>query len=128
MLKKTLFLVIYLALISTTALAQGDKVDSAGMKVLRIDPSRAKGVAVSQVFDEVKFIPLETNGESLFGTISQLSVTEHNFILYDYDTKAVLIFDKAGKYIAKVNSSKIEKGDKVTEDDELGRTILHKRL
>ncbi|MEJ7559976.1 MAG: 6-bladed beta-propeller [Pedobacter sp.] len=88
------------------------------MKTLRLDPSTARGAAASQVFEEVKFIPLETTKESLFGSISQFSVTKDNYVIYDYDTKAVLIFDKAGKYIAKVNSSKIAKDpkDKVTPE------------
>lgn len=90
-------------------MAQAGKVDSTGMRTLRIDPSSARGAAVSQIFDEVKFIPLETTKESLFGAISQLGVTDENFIIHDYDTKAVLIFNKLGKYIAKINESKIEK-------------------
>ncbi|MBC7567606.1 MAG: 6-bladed beta-propeller, partial [Pedobacter sp.] len=109
MFKNALNTLIVCALSCTQILAQGNKVDSAGMKTLRLDPTTARGAAVSQVFDDVKFIPLETTKESLFGTISQLNVTDNNYIIYDYDTKAVLIFDKAGKYIAKVNSSKIEK-------------------
>jgi len=109
MFKNTLNILLLCALSCTQILAQGNKVDSTGMKTLRLDPSIARGAAASQIFDDVKFIPLETTKESLFGSISQFSVTDNNYILYDYDTKAVLIFDKAGKYIAKVNSSKIEK-------------------
>lgn len=89
--------------------AQANKIDSSEMRTLRIDPSTARGAAVSQVFDEVKFIPLETTKESLFGSINMLKVTDDNFIIHDYDTKAVLIFNKAGKYIAKIDASKIEK-------------------
>ncbi|RZL13073.1 MAG: 6-bladed beta-propeller, partial [Pedobacter sp.] len=55
------------------------------MKTLRLDPSTARGAAASQVFDEVKFIPLETTKESLFGSISQFVVTDGNYIVYDYD-------------------------------------------
>jgi hypothetical protein len=112
MFKNALNTLILCALSCTQILAQGNKVDSTGMKTLRLDPTTARGAAASQVFDEVKFIPLETTKESLFGSINQLSVSKDNYIIYDYDTKAVLIFDKAGKYIAKVNSSKIEKDPK----------------
>ena len=88
------------------------------MVTLRIDPSAARGAAVSQVFEEVKFIPLETNKESLFGAINQLEVTDDHYIIHDYDTKAVLIFNKNGKYISKINASKIEKDpdDKNSQD------------
>jgi hypothetical protein len=118
MFKNALNTLILCALSCTQILAQGNKVDSTGMKTFRLDPTTATGAAVSQLFDEVKFIPLETTKESLFGSISQLNVTDNNYILFDYDTRAVLIFDKAGKYIAKVNSSKIEKDPKDKEKNQ----------
>ena len=93
----------------TLLFSQASKVDSSTMKTLRIDPSTARGAAASQVFDEVKFIPLETTKESLFGSISQLKVTDDYYVIWDYDTKSVLIFNKEGKYKAKINGSKVEK-------------------
>jgi hypothetical protein len=98
----------------TATWAQTGKVDSAEMVTLRIDPQTARGAAVSQVFSEVEFIPLETNKESLFGNISQLKIIDDNYIIYDYDTKSILIFAKDGKYRSKINASNIEqeKNDK----------------
>ena len=124
MFKNALKVLLFSIICCTKILAQGNKVDSTGMKTFRLDPSTARGAAVSQVFDEVKFIPLETTKESLFGTISQFNVTENNYVLFDYDTKAVLIFDKAGKYIAKINSSKIEKDPNDKENQELYGYVL----
>ncbi len=92
-----------------TTMAQASKVDSSKMRTLRIDPSSSRGAAAAQVFDEIKFIPLETTKESLFGSINQLRVTPDRYIIWDYDTKSILIFTKEGKYIAKINGSKIEK-------------------
>ncbi len=99
-------------------LAQASKVDSSEMRTLRIDPLASKGAAASQVFDEIKFIPLETTKESLFGSISQLHITDDNYVIWDYDTKSILIFTKEGKYKAKINGSKIEKdpADKENQD------------
>ena len=93
----------------TLLFSQASKVDSSIMKTLRIDPSTARGAAASQVFDEIRFIPLETTKESLFGSISQLKVTDDSYIIWDYDTKAVLIFSRTGKYKGKINAGKIEK-------------------
>lgn len=126
MFKNALKVLLFSIICCTKILAQGNKVDSTGMKTLRLDPSTARGAAVSQVFDEVKFIPLETTKESLFGSISQFNVTENNFVVYDYDTKSVLIFDKSGKYVAKVNSSKIEKDPKDKESQVLYGYLLIK--
>lgn len=96
-------------------MAQASKVDSSGMRTLRIDPSSARGAAASQVFEEINFIPLETTKESLFGNISQLRITDDNYIIWDYDTKSILIFTKEGKYKAKINGSKIERDPKNKE-------------
>lgn len=70
---------------------------------LRIDPAQAYGGGVSEYFENVQYIPLETTKESLFGEINQMIVTDNSIVIYDFDTKAVLFFTKEGKYISKVN-------------------------
>lgn len=139
MLKIALSTLILGALYCTPVFAQTSKVDSSQMVTLRIDPNSARGAAVSQFFEEVSFIPLETTKESLFGSIQQLKVTDENYIIWDYETKAVLIFTKAGKYVAKITGSKIEKDpDDKSKDNknkqefygfqlktEDGRTLIH---
>ncbi|HEX8023601.1 6-bladed beta-propeller [Mucilaginibacter sp.] len=70
---------------------------------LRIDVGNANGGPVSAIFKDVKFIPLETTRESLFGRIEHLIVTGDNFIVYDNTTNQVLIFTKQGKYVSKIN-------------------------
>jgi hypothetical protein len=98
----------------TAAWAQQGKIDSTEMLTLRIDPQSARGAAVSQVFSEVEFIPLETTKESLFGNISQLKIIDDHYIIFDYDTKSILIFGNDGKYKAKINANNMqpEKNDK----------------
>lgn len=96
------------------ASAQTGKIDSSNIVTLRIDPQSARGAAVSQVFDEVKFIPLETTKESLFGSISTLKYLNNHFLIFDYDTRAVLIFTSEGKFRGKIDATKItqDKDDK----------------
>ncbi|MEJ2905461.1 6-bladed beta-propeller [Pedobacter panaciterrae] len=105
------------------AVAQASKIDSTGMVTLRIDPNSARGAAVSQFFDEVIFTPLETTKESLFGSINSLKIAGDNYVIYDWETKAVLIFTKAGKYVAKINANKIEKDPKVKDQSFYGFNI-----
>lgn len=69
---------------------------------LRIDPSRAMGASASELFTEIKYIPLETTKESTFGKIDQLEVTDKYFIILDYDTNSILFFFKDGKYHCKI--------------------------
>jgi hypothetical protein len=72
--------------------------------ILRIDPANAQGGTASQIFDEVNYIPLETTKESLFGKIDQLTVTDKYFVILDgTNTNSILIFDKTGKFHAKIN-------------------------
>jgi hypothetical protein len=109
MIKLALNNLILLILFCGQLMAQANKADSSEMRTLRIDPSTARGASASQVFSEINFIPLETTKESLFGSIGQLKVTANSYIIWDYDTKSILIFNKQGKYKAKINASKIEK-------------------
>ncbi|HEY0667620.1 MAG TPA: 6-bladed beta-propeller [Sphingobacteriaceae bacterium] len=97
--------------LSFNTLGQQGIVDSSGMVTLRIDPQTARGANVSQFFDEVKFIPIETTKESLFGGISDLKILKNQFVLFDHDTKAVLIFTKEGKFKGRIDASKIPKDD-----------------
>lgn len=98
----------------TAAWAQQGKIDSTEMLTLRIDPQAAHGAAVSQIFSEVEFIPLETTKESLFGNINHFKIIEDKYIIFDYDTKSILIFEKDGKYKTKINANNMqpEKDDK----------------
>jgi hypothetical protein len=123
MLKTTLFTFFVYFSFYVSVYAQASKVDSTGMVTLRIDPNSARGAAVSQFFDEVTFTPLETTKESLFGSINSLKIAEDNYVIYDWETKAVLIFTKGGKYVAKINASKIDKDPKVKDQTFYGFNI-----
>jgi hypothetical protein len=81
------------------------KTDTSHYTTLRIDPANASGATVAEVFDDVKYIPLETTPQSLFGSIKQLEVTEDCFIILDKSTNCILIFKKDGKFRAKIKGS-----------------------
>lgn len=69
---------------------------------LRIDPNHAYGGVVSDYFQNVEYIPLETTKESLFGEINQMVITENSIVVHDIDTKSILFFNIDGKYIRKL--------------------------
>lgn len=50
----------------------------------------------------IKYLPLETTDESLFGEISQLVITANSFIVLDKKTKSILTFDHNGKFKSKI--------------------------
>lgn len=74
-----------------------------GIKEIRIDPKAAYGGNISEYFDSIEYIPLETNKASLFGDVYNLLVTDSSFIITDSDTRTTLFFNNAGKYIRKIN-------------------------
>lgn len=69
---------------------------------VRIDPSQGYGGSVSDFFQQVDYIPLETNKESAFGDAMQVLITDTSIVVYDYDTRCVLFFNPQGKYISKI--------------------------
>jgi hypothetical protein len=63
-----------------------------------------KEIKSSEFIDSIKFIPLETNKESLIAEINKLICTEDRFFIFDSDIgKNVLIFSKDGKFINKIS-------------------------
>ncbi|MES2426892.1 MAG: 6-bladed beta-propeller [Bacteroidota bacterium] len=107
--KLTVFVSLLFAGIFSVFAQKIIKVDSSHVQTLRIDPSNATGGNASDFFTEVNYIPLETTKESLFGSISKLEITDDYYIILDYNTHAILIFTKTGKFHAKIKSSENSK-------------------
>jgi hypothetical protein len=70
---------------------------------IRIDPDNPLGGKLSEIFDSVEYIPLETTKESLFGHIDKLIITDDYFFILDNSTDQILIFTKAGKFYSKIS-------------------------
>jgi hypothetical protein len=69
---------------------------------LRINPANAYGGNASENIKTIEYIPLETTKESLFGTVSEILITDSSFIISDQDTKSLLFFTTGGKFIHKI--------------------------
>ncbi|MCX2573767.1 6-bladed beta-propeller [Pedobacter sandarakinus] len=109
-----------LSLTTSFAFSQTGVIDSSKTVTLRIDPQSARGASVSQVFDEVKFVPLETTKQSLFGNISQLKILGSKFLIYDHDTRSVLVFTDNGKYLTKIDATKLQ-----TDENDKEKAVNH---
>jgi hypothetical protein len=97
--RKFFFLALFILLLGSNNLAS--QTESA--LTIRIDPDNAVGSTISEVFDSVTYIPLETTKESIFGKIDQLSITDNYFIILDKNTNCILFFLKDGKFHCKIN-------------------------
>lgn len=79
------------------------------MVTMHINPRNVKDITVSEVFEEVNFIPLETTKESKIKNIDVLRITKNNLVVYDLAQSSFLIFDKKGKFINKITEERIKK-------------------
>ncbi|ATL46705.1 hypothetical protein COR50_05650 [Chitinophaga caeni] len=87
---------------------------------IRIAPNYAMGGKCSELFQSVRYIPLETSKKCIIGRVRKLYVAKDNFIVYDDTRNQIVIFDRNGKYLSKINdlsgSSKIPAWDILFEN------------
>jgi len=93
---KNIYLILFFAFIFSPSYSQN-------ATELRIAPAYASNASVSELFEQINYIPLETTKQSLFGTINQLAIADNYFIILDNATNAILIFEKNGKFHAKIS-------------------------
>lgn len=89
-----------------------NEIDSSNVKEIRIDPRQAlaEELKASDVFKSIKYLPLETKNESIFGRIDQLEITKDYFIILDEvhervngrGKSEILLFTKDGKFKSKL--------------------------
>lgn len=82
-------------------------------QTIRIDPSAAVGGRASQYIERIDYIIFESTQKSAFGTINQLEINERYYVILDEQTNSVLIFDKRGKFQAKIDGNKLGTKDKL---------------
>lgn len=69
---------------------------------IRIDPTSANEGAAGMLFDSIRYVPLETNRQSEFSTISQLEVSKNYYIILDGNLKTFFFFRKDGSFSHKL--------------------------
>ncbi|MFY0255136.1 6-bladed beta-propeller [Chitinophaga sp. 30R24] len=77
-----------------------------GVLTLRIDPTNASGGNASDIFEDIKYIPLETTSESQFSNISQFDIFNGRYIILDHATNCILIFKEDGKFLSKIKGKR----------------------
>jgi len=74
---------------------------------IRVDPITAVGGLSTDLFDSIQYVPLETNEQSAFSTITQLEVTDKYYIILDESLNTFFFFNHNGNF-----SHKIDKNNK----------------
>src|SRR5690606_26101942 len=81
--------------------------DVAGMKALdtiTVPPVRKAYGKFEDFFSKAAYIPLETSANSMIGNISRLCYFRDQFFILDKKGNSILIFDKKGKFLDKIEA------------------------
>jgi len=89
----------------TTLLLPALNISAQHLPKIRIDPAQAYGGTVSEYFEKLEYIPLETTKASIFGDVERLIITDSSFIIVDRDTKSVLFFSRDGRFLSRQKCS-----------------------
>jgi hypothetical protein len=103
---KTLFY-LFISILGMSGCSVDTKMKSLNQNIILVNPDNAKeNLLASELFENLKYIPLESKEESLFGEISQLIIYKDRFYILDENhTQAVYCFDSQGRFIYKIKRS-----------------------
>ncbi len=80
--------------------------------VLSLDPTKAQDeILLSDLVDSVSYIKLETNANSILGRIGRIIIKDKYIYASDYKQEIVCLFDKQGRFIAKLDKQGIGAGE-----------------
>jgi hypothetical protein len=81
--------------ISTIVIAQREV-------TFRVDPNYVRGATISDLFDELTVIPLETSKQSTFGIAQKIKFGKDHLAFYDVTTHAIYLFYRDGRFHSKI--------------------------
>lgn len=127
-----MLLLFCFTLITSCNSVQEVELDYDNDSLIKINVSEAvflKDERLSSLISSYEYIALETNESSLMGGVTSLVVRDDRIFVYDRITKSILIFDRTGKYISRLESGGLgpkEFSDIVsfTIDDDMKHIII----
>ncbi|MBN2755838.1 MAG: 6-bladed beta-propeller [Bacteroidales bacterium] len=72
------------------------------IETISINPDDARDISLSEFVDSVKYIKLQTDSNCYTGRILEIIIRNKYIYLNDYSQKAIIVFDKKGKFITKL--------------------------
>lgn len=66
--------------------------------------SNKKYFSISEISNEVEYIPLETSKDVIFGEITQIEYCDGRYNIFDGIGKSIFIFDSKGKFLSKISN------------------------
>lgn len=82
---------------------EGKKSD-ADVQTIEIDLGTKENIInLSDIADEITFVPLENTGESMLGSIDKLMIDDGRYVIVDKEAAAaVFVFDSKGRFLHKI--------------------------
>lgn len=85
--------------ISTSEVIYSDAVER-----IKIDETKIRSVNITDKLDSVRYIPLETNSQSIMGSISKIIYHKGYFYILDsQSTNSIFIFNNEGRFVEKIS-------------------------
>ncbi|GHT21128.1 hypothetical protein FACS189430_00660 [Bacteroidia bacterium] len=63
-----------------------------------------RNISLSDIASDIEYVQLETNDNSLIGSIGKVILFNQTFIIYDQQTERILMFDNKGKFLRQIGS------------------------
>lgn len=100
-----LLLVFSLTISSCDNRKQIKKFNTRKSERISINPKIDNSILASEIFQNIKLIPLETNSKSIIGEIDKIQFYDGNYFILDRrKQKAVFVFDSLGSFIQKIGN------------------------
>ena len=107
--KKNIFHILFLIIIISSCkkdiIIRELYIDNSLFKIISIDPNefdKNNLAKISEITDEIEYIPLQTSNNFLIGDITKMIVWNDIFYIWDRISEAVFCFDKDGNFINKI--------------------------
>lgn len=73
--------------------------------VEKVSKKPRRSVMLSEFVDDIEYVKLETNSESLVGITSDIAVSEHYLLIYQHKPDRILLFSREGSYLHDIGSN-----------------------
>lgn len=105
--KNFISLLLYFILICSCNKEQEVESNSDNDSIINIDVSSTRLLendSLSNLISSYEYVALETNENSLMGGVTSLVVRDDRIFIHDEITKSLLVFDRAGKFILRIEA------------------------
>jgi len=100
--KKILCIIFCLFIFVGCETKTGNEFEKEDFTVISIDESIPETGILDSFIDSIKYIPLETNKESMIHSITRFEVIDEKIVIFDKPGKSVLVFNSEGRFLHKI--------------------------